>query len=110
MYPELSVHFRTVSVMGSTAYDITNHKSTTSAREIYEKRLNRLPSSHKVLVLLGEIDASFLIWSLADKRKLDVVDVFNETIARYEEFLIFVRNTKESSSYVVHPCQPLMMA
>lgn len=70
MYPELLTRFRTISVMGATAYGLTNRESSTSARTIFEKRLIRLPYRHKVLVKLGEIDAGFLVWFLAEKREL----------------------------------------
>ena len=90
MYPKLRVRFRTVSVMGATAYGVVNYNSATSAREIYEKRLNSLQMNHKVLVMLGEIDTGFLIWSLAKKKSLLVENVLEETIERYGKFLTYI--------------------
>ena len=99
LYPELSVRFRTISVMGATAYGVVNYGSASSAREIYEKRLNDLPKNHKVLVMLGEIDAGFLIWSLAEKKKVSVEEILNETLDRYINFLSRVKE-KHADMYV----------
>lgn len=92
MFPNISTRFRTISVMGATAYGLSNYKSVTSSREIYEKRLNSLPRKHQVLVLLGEIDTNFLIWSLAEKNKLSVEEVLEETVKRYMEFLVYIKS------------------
>ena len=96
MYPELSVRFRTISVMGATAYGLANYGSKSSAREIYEKRLDSLPKNHKVLVMLGEIDAGFLIWTLAEKKKVSVEEMLNETLKRYTNFLSSVKEKHEN--------------
>jgi len=107
MYPELSVRFRTISVMGATAYGVVNYNSTTSAREIYEKRLSNLPKNHKVLVMLGEIDGSFLIWRLAQRKGLSVDDILNKTIEHYSDFLAYIKNMNKDL-YVVSASLPTL--
>lgn len=90
--PSHHVRFRTISVMGATAYGVVNDGSTSGAREIYEKRLKNINKNYKALVMLGEIDASFLIWSLAKRKALSVEAVLQETVGRYVSFLSYVKN------------------
>ncbi len=95
MYPETSIRFRTTSVMGATAYGLSNTKSKTSARKIFNRRLEKIKSNHKIIVLLGEIDTGFLIWFLANKKNINVSEVLNETVKRYIDFLNFVRKDND---------------
>jgi len=89
---EHDLRFRTISVMGATAYGVVNYGSRSGARETYEKRLKNINKNNKALVMLGEIDAGFLIWSLAKKKGLSVEAVLKETVDRYVRFLSYVKN------------------
>lgn len=86
-YPEVAYRFRTTSVLGATAYGIGKVQSSTNARDKFEKRLEQLNGKTTVLVCLGEVDATFLVWFLAEKKSVDVETMFAVSLRRYQEFL-----------------------
>ncbi len=94
LYSASGLRFRTISVKGATAYGIINANSVTGARSIYDKRLKRLNSDSIIIVLLGEIDASFLVWYLAQEKDINVNLVLQKSINHYIKFLNYILNLK----------------
>ena len=91
-YPELPFRFRSVSVMGATAYGIGSVESTTAARQIFDIRLQKLGGDVYRLFLLGEVDCGFLAYFLAEKRGVLPHDVINISLDRYESLLLSVKD------------------
>lgn len=90
-YPEVKYRFRTKSVLGATAYGLGKERSSTNVRSMFEKQLARLKGGGCVLLCLGEVDASFLIWFLAEKKNTSIEVMFAESINRYREFLLLAK-------------------
>lgn len=91
MYPNTKWKFRTVSVLGATAYGISKANSSTGARELFDKRIRKAGNKANVLISLGEIDASFLIWFLARQKNRSTEELYQESLSRYLNYLNYIK-------------------
>lgn len=98
LHPEIDFRFRTVSVMGATAYGLGNQSSSSGAREKFLHRLSRCRGK-RVLFMLGEVDTGFLIWERASKHDISEDEAMKEAIHRYQAFL--KENTAEVKEVLV---------
>lgn len=83
--------FRTLSIMGATAYGLGKLDSKTQSRQIFMKKLRQIPEVDYVLLMLGEIDAGFLVWYLALKKGVDERKLLMRSVENYVEFIRDVR-------------------
>lgn len=90
-YPKIKYRFRTKSILGATAYGLGKKRSSTNVRSKFEKKMAQLKGDAWVLLCLGEVDASFLVWFLAEKKNTSFDAMFSESIRRYQEFLLPVK-------------------
>lgn len=75
-----------VSVRGATASGLENPNSTTQAFQKFEAAL-KTTRANRVIVLLGEVDAGFVIWYRAQKHGVSVGAALGDTCATYSAFL-----------------------
>ena len=78
--------FNVVSVGGATISGLENPNSVTQARPIFEKAL-ALSQSKTCIVIVGEVDAGFVIWYRAAKHRANVEEILEQTVERYGDFL-----------------------
>lgn len=85
--------FNVIAVEGATISGLENPNSTTRALPVFRRYL-RLSRSSVVIVLLGEVDAGFVIWYRSEKYRLPVTDMLEQTIDRFVRFLEQVAATR----------------
>jgi hypothetical protein len=79
--------FHVVVVPGATALGIANPNSKTDARKRYRAALRRVPAERRTLVMLGEVDADFLVWLRAETNGTTVEHELEVSLLRYQGFL-----------------------
>ena len=78
--------YNVVCCPGATISGLKNPNSVTQAQPIFEKALQSY-SGRICILLLGEVDAGFVIWYRAEKYGLDVQEVFEQAISNYIDFI-----------------------
>ncbi len=81
------VYFDVVSVQGATISGIENPNSKTDAYNTFQLELIKRKNIRKIILLLGEVDVGFLVWYKAEKKKLNVLEILNDTIDKYIRFI-----------------------
>lgn len=82
--------FDIVYIRGGTAIGILRRDSLTGARKQFDEALAG-GEWDRVVVCLGEVDAGFTLWRLAEVRKEDVSRQLDRSVANYLAFLAEVR-------------------
>jgi hypothetical protein len=80
--------FKVVSVVGATASGLQNPNSKTQALPTFMDCIERTPEAQKVIILLGEVDAGFVIWYRAQKYGTSVEEMLEKALFSYQEFLL----------------------
>jgi hypothetical protein len=78
--------FDVVSIDGATASGLNNPNSKTQALPIFTRSLARTRAD-TIVVLLGEVDAGFVIWHRAEKHGTDAGAMLEAAQANYQAFL-----------------------
>jgi len=86
LFKLLPQKFTTCYVPGATAYGIENINSQTQAYHKFLLTLNQY-NYNKIIVTLGEVDASYTLWLLAKKHNKPIEELLNIAITRYINFL-----------------------
>ncbi len=76
-----------VSVLGATGSGATNPNSVTGANDIFSSLLRTVKPKDTVVVMLGEIDAGFLVHLKAERQGEPVAKILDDMLARYIDFL-----------------------
>ncbi len=77
---------RVVRVNGATASGLENPNSKTQAFQKFEAALEKTRAD-RVIVMLGEVDAGFVIWYRATKQGIPVTKSLEQTLKTYGAFL-----------------------
>mgnify|MGYP000321378915 CR=1 FL=1 len=99
-YPQLRVRYRTVSVLGATAYGLAKSSSKTKAKEKYETHLARKNVGNHILIMLGEVDCSYLVWALSEKKAVSADLILQKSLKAYCDYL----SALESSGLKIIVC------
>lgn len=83
-------HLKVVAVPGATASGLENPDSKTRALPLFESAL-AATKARQAVVLLGEIDAGFVIWYRAQKYGIPVSEALEHACATYCAFLLKVQ-------------------
>ena len=78
--------FNVVSVGGATISGLENPNSKTQAMTIFRKNIQK-SKANIIIVLLGEVDTGFVIWHKVEKYGLNLSEVLDKAITKYENFL-----------------------
>jgi hypothetical protein len=76
-----------VVVTGATALGLANPNSKTNALELFNVALDPVPRSRRTLVMIGEVDAGFLVWRRAAANGTSVEHELQVSLDRYEHYL-----------------------
>lgn len=82
--------FEIAYVKGGSAIGILNYNSQSGARASFDAALSREPWDH-VLVCLGEVDAAYTLWRLAEYHAIPVDGLFERAVTSYMKFLDRIR-------------------
>ena len=74
-------------VLGATALGLANPNSTSNALKDFRAVLDHVPVDEALVILLGEIDAGYLIWYRAEVKGHDLDEEFERSLGNYTEFL-----------------------
>lgn len=74
-------------VMGATALGLVNPNSISNALLEYREFLKKVNKKSKIIFLLGEVDAGFLIWHRSEKKGLGIDDQLHESLNNYISFI-----------------------
>lgn len=74
-------------VKGATALGLVNPNSISNALHEYREFLKKVNKKSKIIFLLGEVDAGFLIWHRSEKNGLSIEDQLHESLNNYISFI-----------------------
>ena len=74
-------------VLGATALGLANPNSTSNALKDFREVLDHVPVDEPLVILLGEIDAGYLIWYRSEVKGHDLDEEFERSVGNYTEFL-----------------------
>lgn len=80
-----SIYFDKSIVIGATISGIENPNSKTDAFNLFNKKITN--NYKKIIVLLGEVDLSFVLWYQAEKYNTNITEVFNGAVDKYKRFI-----------------------
>ncbi len=83
--------FNVINVGGATASGLANPNSKTQASARFAEALADTAAT-RAIILLGEVDAGFIIWYRAAKHGEPVGQVLEKAVATYTDFLLEVRS------------------
>jgi hypothetical protein len=86
--------FTVCAVGGATVSGFQNPRSKTQALPVFRATL-KLTSAKTVIVLLGEVDAGFVIWYRAEKHNETVSEMLEQAIHNYQQFLLDISRKKK---------------
>lgn len=72
---------------GATVSGIRNPTSQTGALTKFRRVLKRTGRWNTLIISLGEVDCTYLIWHKVEKQSANLSDIFNVIIDRYFQFL-----------------------
>ena len=84
-----------LTVPGATAYGLPNRDSASGSRRRFDHRLSQLDAGRTLVTMLGEVDAGYLAFHLAEQRSTSVERELEESFARYTQFLSSLRQRYE---------------
>lgn len=90
-------YFDVVSVGGATVSGLENPRSKTQAFQTFDNALHE-GKYDKIIVMLGEVDTGFVIWYRAKKYNVDVMEMFDNAVNNYGNFL---NKVKELADLIV---------
>jgi hypothetical protein len=83
--------FSVVCIGGATASGLENPNSKTQSLPTFVEAVSR-SEARTVIVLLGEVDAGFVIWYRAEKYKTEVSETLQYALKSYQKFLTSALN------------------
>ena len=87
--------FNVINVGGATASGLANPNSKTQASQRFAEALAET-TARRVIVMLGEVDAGFIIWYRAAKYNEPVERVMEQAVATYTGFLLEIQSRPAS--------------
>jgi hypothetical protein len=87
--------FHVINVGGATASGLPNPNSKSQAAQQFAEALAET-TARRIIVMLGEVDTGFIIWSRAAKYGEAVEQVMAQAITNYTGFLADVRSRADS--------------
>lgn len=79
--------FRAVSVKGATAFGLGNPNSKTNTLDVFRDSLAKISRKRRVMFLMGEVDAGFVIWWRSQRYQKDPYECLDDAVTRYTVFL-----------------------
>jgi hypothetical protein len=75
-------------VGGATAYGLNNNKSKTNALKRYIDEVEKFNCYNIILIQLGEIDCSFLLWKKLETSSLSMEELLDKSINGYRRLIL----------------------
>ena len=101
--------FHVTRVDGATALGMVNPNSKTNALPAFMKIISLLPKKSKLIFLLGEVDAGFLLWHRSQQFSTNVHAEVNKSIENYLLFLKKLQTAGFSDIIVLSPSPPCVL-
>lgn len=87
-------YFNIVCVPGATVSGLENPNSKTQAFQIFMSCIKN-SKAKTTIVLLGEVDAGFVIWYRAEKYKIQVSEMLETALSNYQKLLSTLLETSQ---------------
>lgn len=83
-------------VGGATAYGLNNDQSTTRSFFKFSRAIKRYPTFDVIGIMLGEVDCSVTLWTVAQKRGVAAAELIPQAIHGYQRLIDYLQSNGKS--------------
>jgi len=95
-------------VGGATAYGLIKEKSETNSFNKYKNGIRRFKNYNIILIQLGEVDASFLLWKKIEANNLSTKEAIQLSINGYEKLIKYIISLKNKKIIITGAILPTL--
>ena len=93
---------------GATAYGLAKEHSKTNSFNKYKNGLQRFKSYNTILIQLGEVDASFILWKKMQSENLSIEQTIQLSIFGYEKLIKHLKSLNNKTIIITGAILPTL--